>query len=83
MPGTVPGGETQTDLPSSWSRHLSGERKKINKKCNHNVGKQYKIIEGEWYYGSRDWGAWFCGRADTRVHGIVGVETGVLGILLR
>ena len=32
-------------------RHLSGERKKINKKCNHNVGKQYKIIEGEWYYG--------------------------------
>ena len=51
MPGTVPGGETQTDLPSSWSRHLSGGRKKINKKCNHNVGKQYKIIEGEWYYG--------------------------------
>ena len=40
-----------TDLPSSWSWHLSGERKKINKKCNHNIGKQYKIIEGEWYYG--------------------------------
>lgn len=51
MPGIVPGGETQTDLPSSWSRHLSGERKKINKKCNHKVGKQYKIREGEWYYG--------------------------------
>ena len=28
-------------------------------------------------------GAWFCGRADTRVHGILGVEAGVLGILLR
>ena len=51
VPGTVPGGETQTDLPSSWSRHRSGEREKINKKCNHKVGKQYKIREGEWYYG--------------------------------
>ena len=33
-------------LPSSNCRE-----NKINKKCNHKVGKQYKIREGEWYYG--------------------------------
>ena len=44
----------QTDLPRAWSRNLSWKRRKINKKCNHKVGKQYKIIEGEWYYGKEE-----------------------------
>lgn len=54
VPGMVPGGEVETDFPSSWSRHLGWKRKKINNKYRNRVGKWYRIIEGELYYGKEN-----------------------------